>query len=76
MHCLIREKRLVRLDWEATEAIAAALMVERPGDDLSRLSDSEIRRRVIRLTGFDDDPAAADGATLEAIRDAWRRASR
>ena len=59
------------LTWEATYALAEALMQRHAGVDLAAVSLSDIHRWVLALSGFDDDPALANDDVLLAIYREW-----
>lgn len=59
------------LHWNDAEDIGLELYELHPNIDPLTLRFTELRRLVIELKGFDDDPAASTESTLEAIQMAW-----
>ena len=59
------------LTWEATYALAEALMQQYPAVDLAMFSLADVYRWVLVLPGFDDDPALANDDVLLAIYREW-----
>jgi FeS assembly protein IscX len=57
--------------WTDTREIAVALAEAHPGIDPSRVLFTDLRRWVMELPGFDDDPAHCGEKILEAIQMAW-----
>ncbi len=57
--------------WHDVEQIARDLFATHPGTDPLGLSLEEIRRLILALPAFGDDPAAVDEEGLEAIQMAW-----
>ncbi len=59
------------LTWEDAEEIALALIEKYPQQDPLALRFTDLRRWVVELPGFADDPAASSEGVLEAIQMAW-----
>jgi FeS assembly protein IscX len=59
------------MKWTDPDAIGIALKEKFPGLDPLTLRFTDLRDRVVRLDGFDDDPKASNEAKLEAIQMAW-----
>jgi len=57
--------------WTDTREIAIALAEVHPGIDPSRVLFTDLRRWVMELPGFDDDPKHCGEKILEAIQMAW-----
>jgi FeS assembly protein IscX len=57
--------------WTDAEDIALALVEKFPDVDPLTVRFTDLRERVIALTGFDDDPKASNEPKLEAIQMAW-----
>jgi FeS assembly protein IscX len=57
--------------WRDIDGIAADLAERHPLLDPLSLGLPELRRMVVALPAFRDDPDAADGSVLEAIQAAW-----
>jgi FeS assembly protein IscX len=57
--------------WTDSREIAIALSEARPGIDPSRVLFTDLRRWVLELPGFDDDPKRCGEKILEAIQMAW-----
>jgi FeS assembly protein IscX len=57
--------------WTDAEDIALALVEKFPEVDPLTVRFTDLRERVIALTGFDDDPKASNEPKLEAIQMAW-----
>ncbi len=59
------------MKWTDTLEIALALAEAHPDADPATIRFTELRRRVLELPGFDDDPARSGERVLEAIQQAW-----
>ena len=59
------------LTWEATYALALALRRAHPEVTPDEVSLEQLRRWVLALPTFDDDPALANQAVLEATLREW-----
>lgn len=59
------------MKWTDTLEIARALAEAHPDADPATIRFTELRRRVLELPGFDDDPARSGERVLEAIQQAW-----
>ncbi len=59
------------MKWTDSEEIGIALCEKFPDTDPLGVRFTDLRARVLALPGFDDDPAASNEATLEAIQMAW-----
>ena len=59
------------LRWSDAEDIGIELYEHHPKIDPLTLRFTELRRMVIELKGFDDDPAKSTEPILEAIQMAW-----
>lgn len=59
------------LTWEDSYAIARALSKSQPDINLEEVSLMMIYKWTLNLPGFDDDPALANDAILEAIYQEW-----
>ena len=59
------------LTWEATYALALALQQAHPGVDLGEVSLEQLRRWVLALPSFVDDPGLAHEGVLLAILREW-----
>ena len=57
--------------WTDSEDIGIALYESDPNTDPLTVRFTDLRERVLHLTGFDDDPAASTEGKLEAIQMAW-----
>jgi FeS assembly protein IscX len=57
--------------WTDTREIAIALAESRPDDDPRSVAFTDLRRWVLELPGFDDDPKHSGEKILEAIQMAW-----
>ncbi len=60
-----------KLKWTDSEDIAILLHETRPDVDPMTVRFTDLRRWVIGLPGFDDDPKTSNEAKLEAIQMAW-----
>jgi FeS assembly protein IscX len=59
------------LRWSDAEDIGIELYEHHPRIDPLTLRFTELRRMVIELKGFEDDPAKSTEPILEAIQMAW-----
>ncbi len=59
------------LKWTDADEIGYQLSEAYPDDDPLQIRFTDLRRRVLALDGFDDDPAAGGEGILEAIQMAW-----
>ena len=59
------------MTWEDAEDIAFALLDKFPQQDPLQVRFTDLRKWVIALPGFDDNPAASSEGVLEAIQMAW-----
>lgn len=59
------------MKWTDSEDIGIALAEKFHGVDPLSISFTDLRRRILELDGFDDDPKASNEAKLEAIQMAW-----
>jgi len=59
------------MKWTDTYAIAAALYDKYPSVDPMSVRFTDLRRWVLELDGFADDPAHSGEKILEAIQAAW-----
>ena len=59
------------LSWSDADDIGIELYEQHPNIDPLSLRFTELRRMVIELKGFDDDPAKSSEPILEAIQMAW-----
>jgi len=59
------------LRWSDAEDIGIELFEHHPKIDPLTLRFTELRRMVIELKGFEDDPAKSTEPILEAIQMAW-----
>jgi FeS assembly protein IscX len=59
------------LHWSDAEDIGLELYEHHPQIDPLTLRFTELRRLVIELKAFDDDPTASTEGVLEAIQMAW-----
>lgn len=57
--------------WTDTLEIAIALAEAHPDVDPETVRFTDLRRWVMALPGFDDDPARSGEKILEAIQQAW-----
>ncbi len=60
------------MKWTDSLEIAIALNERFPQVDPLTLRFTDLRERVLRLPGFDDDPMASNEGILEAIQMTWR----
>ncbi|SOZ15810.1 Fe-S cluster assembly putative chaperon or iron donor protein [Cupriavidus taiwanensis] len=59
------------MKWTDTYAIAEALYDKYPDIDPAGVRFTDLRRWVLELDGFADDPARSGEKILEAIQQAW-----
>ncbi|PZX27936.1 Fe-S cluster assembly putative chaperon or iron donor protein [Cupriavidus phytorum] len=59
------------MKWTDTYAIAEALYDKYPDVDPAGVRFTDLRRWVLELDGFADDPARSGEKILEAIQQAW-----
>ncbi len=59
------------MKWTDSEDIGIALHEKYPEIDPLTVRFTDLRRWVLALSAFDDDPAASNEARLEAIQMAW-----
>jgi FeS assembly protein IscX len=59
------------LRWTDAEDIAIALAEKFPDVDPLTIRFTDLRDRVLALSGFDDDPKSSNEPKLEAIQMAW-----
>ena len=59
------------MKWTDTLEIAMALAEANPDVDPATVRFTELRRYVLELPGFGDDPARSGERILEAIQQAW-----
>ena len=59
------------MKWTDSRAIAIALAETHPDVDPKRALFTDLRRWVLELPGFDDDPKHCGEKILEAIQMAW-----
>jgi FeS assembly protein IscX len=57
--------------WTDTEDIALALYESFPAIDPLTVRFTDLREKVLKLSGFDDDPKKSNEPKLEAIQMAW-----
>jgi FeS assembly protein IscX len=57
--------------WTDSREIAIALADAHPDVDPNRAVFTDLRRWVLELPGFDDDPKHSGEKVLEAIQQAW-----
>ncbi len=57
--------------WRDAEEIGRDLHVAHPETDPLRLTDAELRRLVVTLPTFGDEPGAGTERQVEAIQAAW-----
>jgi FeS assembly protein IscX len=57
--------------WTDSEEIGLALAERFPGTDPLAARFTDLRRWVVELPGFEDDPMASSEPKLEAIQMAW-----
>lgn len=59
------------LHWHDTDEIGYQLSQKFPDDDPLAIRFTDLRKRIMELDGFGDDPAASTEGILEAIQMAW-----
>ena len=59
------------MKWTNSEDIGIALFEQFPTVDPLTVRFTDLRERVMRLDGFDDDPKSSSEPKLEAIQMAW-----
>jgi FeS assembly protein IscX len=59
------------MKWTDSEDIAIALYQRFPAEDPLKVRFTDLRERVMKLDGFDDDPKSSNEPKLEAIQMAW-----
>ena len=59
------------MKWTDSEDIAIALYERFPAEDPLKVRFTDLRERVMKLDGFDDDPKSSNEPKLEAIQMAW-----
>lgn len=59
------------IQWIDAEDIALGLLDAHPDVDPLTIRFTDLRRWVLELEGFDDDPKASNERKLEAIQMAW-----
>jgi FeS assembly protein IscX len=59
------------MKWTDSREIAIALADAHPDVDPNRMLFTDLRRWVLELPGFDDDPKHSGEKILEAIQMAW-----
>jgi FeS assembly protein IscX len=59
------------MKWLDTREVAIALAEKHPDVDPERVNFVDLRRWVLELDGFDDDPKRSGEKILEAIQQAW-----
>jgi FeS assembly protein IscX len=57
--------------WRDTEELAEDLSEQHPEEDPLHLSTKDVRRLVIAMPTFGDEPDAATESILESIQAAW-----
>jgi FeS assembly protein IscX len=68
----MEEQKMPReLHWTDAEELGIQLADKFPGLDPLTVRFSDLRRRVVELEGFADDPSLSNEARLEAIQMAW-----
>jgi len=65
------EGRYMGLKWHDAEEIALRLFQKMPDVDPLSVRFTDLRRWVVELDEFDDDPAASNEGILERIQMAW-----
>ena len=60
-----------KLSWTDSEDIGIELYEQHPKTKPLTVRFTDLRRLVLALDDFDDDPAASNEAKLEAIQMAW-----
>ncbi len=59
------------MKWTDAEDIGIALHEQYPDTDPLTVRFTDLRERILQLSGFDDTPAASNEGRLEAIQMAW-----
>ena len=59
------------MKWTDVQAIAVELSETHPDIDPTQIRFTDLRRWVIELPDFDDDPGRSGEKVLEAIQQAW-----
>ena len=59
------------LTWRDIDGLARALVADHPETDPLTLTLPEVRRCILRLPGFNDDPDAGSDQDLEEIQAMW-----
>jgi FeS assembly protein IscX len=59
------------MKWTDAEDIGIALHEQYPDTDPLSVRFTDLRERILQLSGFDDTPAASNEGRLEAIQMAW-----
>ncbi len=59
------------MKWLDTRDIAIALLDAHPGVDPAKVNFVDLRRWVLELDGFDDEPQRSGEKILEAIQMTW-----
>jgi FeS assembly protein IscX len=62
---------MAALKWTDADEIGYRLSEAYPGDDPLTVRFTDLRRRVVDLDDFGDDPQASSEGRLEAIQMAW-----
>jgi FeS assembly protein IscX len=62
---------MIELHWNDAEDIAIELYEKFPETDPLTVRFTELRRMVVELGNFSDDPLASNEAKLETIQMAW-----
>jgi FeS assembly protein IscX len=57
--------------WTDSEDIGIALFEQFPNQDPLQVRFTDLRERVMKLDGFDDEPKNSNEPKLEAIQMAW-----
>jgi len=60
-----------QLRWDDAEDLGLALADKFPEQDPLEVRFTDLRRMIVELPLFDDDPQASNEAKLEAIQMAW-----
>ena len=60
-----------KLTWQDVDEIALDLVERYPSQDPLHVKLPELKKLVMELPSFGDDPSAASDRTLEAIQAAW-----
>ena len=59
------------MKWTSSEDVGIALYEQYPDVDPLTVRFTDLRDKVLKLDGFDDDPKASNEPKLEAIQMAW-----